>query len=60
MWFVWLIISNLRKLRWSTRDLVENSEVFAHSLGLEDTPALQKKTIGKMGLKVWSFSFTFL
>ena len=52
--------SNLRKLGWSTGNLVENSREFASSLGLDDIPALQKKTIGKMGLSVSVCQYCFV
>lgn len=44
--------SNLKKLKWSTRDLVLNADEFSNSLGFETSPALEKKTAGKMGLAV--------
>eukprot|EP00045_Choanoeca_perplexa_P006292 m.53484 g.53484 ORF g.53484 m.53484 type:complete len:661 (-) comp13566_c0_seq4:113-2095(-) len=45
---------SLRKLRWSPEDLVETcNNVFAgpQSLGLLEVPALQAKSLGKMGLR---------
>ena len=52
-WGAWLGFynSHLRKLRWSTGDLVRTAEEFAHTLALDGIPALPRKTIGKMGLK---------
>ena len=43
--------SNLRPLGWSKEDLVRIATVFSKSVGLAEFPPLQKKTIGKMGLK---------
>jgi ATP-dependent RNA helicase MSS116 len=40
----------LRALGWSKPQLVENANAFARTLGLLEVPALEKKTIGKMGL----------
>jgi ATP-dependent RNA helicase MSS116, mitochondrial len=44
--------SNMKKLRWSPRDLVMHANAMAACWGYPDRPpALQKKTVGKMGLK---------
>jgi ATP-dependent RNA helicase MSS116 len=58
-WAAWLGFynSNLRKLGWNTADLVSNSRSFAASMTLDDIPELEPKTIGKMGLKVYSYRF---
>jgi ATP-dependent RNA helicase MSS116 len=41
----------LRILGWSKEQLVVMANAFAASIGLAEVPELQKKTIGKMGLK---------
>lgn len=43
--------SNLRRLGWSQRLLVDKAADWSRCMGLHETPALQKKTIGMMGLK---------
>jgi len=43
--------SNLKALGWSKVDLVSEANEWFLSLGQEEPPALQAKTIGKMGLK---------
>ncbi len=44
--------SNLKRLRWSQNDLVQNANEFAiNVLGLPSPPPLEAKTVGKMGLK---------
>ena len=44
--------NHLKALKWSTADLVRQANVFAvRGLGCAEVPALEKKTIGKMGLK---------
>ena len=43
--------SNLRKCRWDKPKLVEMANFFATTLGLLEQPTLEKKTVGKMGLK---------
>jgi len=44
--------SNLRMLNWSKNELVaEANNWYAEVLGLPEPPALQAKTVGKMGLK---------
>jgi ATP-dependent RNA helicase MSS116 len=52
-WAAWLGFynSHLRKLSWSTDDLVANARVFSESMTLPDIPELEAKTVGKMGLK---------
>lgn len=41
-----------RRLRWSKPELVQQANLYAQvGLGLDYQPALEKKTIGKMGLK---------
>merc|ERR1711871_1605486 len=49
----WLGFYNgaLRKLNWDKRQLVQEANAYAKHIGLRATPALEKKTIGKMGLK---------
>lgn len=44
--------NHCKDLRWSTADLVQQANTFAmEGLGCAEIPGLQKKTIGKMGLK---------
>ena len=44
--------SNLKRIRWDKKSLVENANLFSKQcLNLSLPPELQKKTIGKMGLK---------
>jgi ATP-dependent RNA helicase MSS116 len=43
--------SNRRALRWSNQELVQMAVQFSKLCGLREQPALQKKTVGKMGLK---------
>lgn len=42
---------NVRKCGWDQRTLVEHANFFSTTLGLHEIPALEKKTVGKMGLK---------
>lgn len=42
---------NLKKCRWDKRQLVQQANTWAIDVGLKEQPGLQKKTIGKMGLK---------
>jgi ATP-dependent RNA helicase MSS116 len=42
---------NLKKCGWKAPELVQNANQWAKSVGLKEQPRLQKKTIGKMGLK---------
>jgi ATP-dependent RNA helicase MSS116 len=53
-WQAWLGYYNgqLRKLNMTKEQLVGKSAEYAATLGLPQIPALQKKTIGKMGLQV--------
>jgi hypothetical protein len=53
-WQAWLgyYNSQLRKLNLTKEQLVGKSAEYAATLGLPQIPALQKKTIGKMGLQV--------
>ena len=41
----------LRVLNWSKDTLVDRANYYSRTLGLSQIPALQKKTVGKMGLK---------
>ncbi len=41
----------LRVLSWSKTDLVQQAAEYSRSCGLREVPALEAKTIGKMGLK---------
>lgn len=43
--------SSLRKLGWDKVELVRQANLFSAVIGLREPPALQKKTVGKMGLK---------
>lgn len=43
--------SNLSKCGWDKAHLVQMANMFASYLGLTNQPVLQKKTVGKMGLK---------
>lgn len=44
--------NHLKGLRWSTAELVQQANTFAVAgLGCAEVPGLQKRTIGKMGLK---------
>lgn len=51
-WAAWLGFYNgyQKKMRWVPKELVAVSKSFAHTLGLEELPGLQKKTLHKMGL----------
>jgi ATP-dependent RNA helicase MSS116 len=42
---------HLKKVQWDKKQLVVQANDFAKDLGLVDQPSLQKKTVGKMGLK---------
>ena len=42
---------NLKKCGWNKTQLIQEANHFAECLGLSEQPSLQKKTIGKMGLK---------
>lgn len=43
--------SNLRRLRWTKEELVRWANDYALVIGLPEPPALERKTVGKMGLK---------
>lgn len=43
--------SNLRILQWDKARLVREASEYAGQLGLSETPIVEKRTIGKMGLK---------
>jgi ATP-dependent RNA helicase MSS116 len=43
--------SNLRALGWDKRHLVEIANHYAVLIGCREPPALEKRTVGKMGLK---------
>jgi ATP-dependent RNA helicase MSS116 len=43
--------SNLRKCGWDKPELVVHANEFSRHLGLLEVPYLEKKTVGKMGLK---------
>ena len=42
---------HVKKVRWDKKLLVQQANLWAQQIGLTEQPALQKKTIGKMGLK---------
>ena len=41
----------LKKLRWDKKQLVQQANMWASEVGLREQPSLQRKTVGKMGLK---------
>lgn len=43
--------SNLKKCGWDKPELVVNANIYSRYLGLPEVPYLEKKTVGKMGLK---------
>jgi len=48
----WLGFYNSQKrIRWSKPELVQQANNYAQTIGLSYVPALEKKTVGKMGLK---------
>lgn len=48
----WLGFYNSQKrLKWSKTELVQRANRYAEIIGLQYQPTLQKKTVGKMGLK---------
>eukprot|EP00892_Ulva_mutabilis_P001545 jgi/Ulvmu1/11391/UM075_0053.1 len=48
----WLgFMNGLKLLRWSKEQLVAEANLFARQIGLKEQPRLEKKTVGKMGLK---------
>ncbi|KAL3816983.1 hypothetical protein ACHAXA_010103 [Cyclostephanos tholiformis] len=42
---------HLKKVRWDKKRLVEQANLFGTEVGLADQPSIEKKTVGKMGLK---------
>jgi ATP-dependent RNA helicase MSS116 len=42
---------HLKKVRWDKRQLVEQANLFGTEVGLADQPSIEKRTVGKMGLK---------
>jgi ATP-dependent RNA helicase MSS116 len=42
---------HLKKVRWDKKLLVRQANLWAQQIGLLEQPSLQRKTIGKMGLK---------
>ena len=42
---------HLKKVKWDKKQLVEQANMWAKENGLKNQPGVQKKTIGKMGLK---------
>ena len=42
---------HVKKVRWDKKLLVQQANLWARQIGLTEQPSLQKKTIGKMGLK---------
>jgi hypothetical protein len=53
-WCAWLGYYNsmMKKLGCTKEDLVELSRDYASSLGMNDIPAIPKRTLAKMGLSV--------
>ncbi len=51
-WQAWLGFYNgqTKKLGWSTQDLLQEAKSYANSMGLDDIPALPRRTLSKMGL----------
>lgn len=43
--------SNLKKCGWDKPHLVTMANIFSAVIGLKEVPYLEKKTVGKMGLK---------
>ena len=43
--------SNLKKVRWDKKQLVRQANLWAKEVGLTEQPSVQKRTVGKMGLK---------
>jgi ATP-dependent RNA helicase MSS116 len=52
-WQSWLGFynSHLKLLRWDKHELVAQANAYTPALGLDEPPALLRKTIGMMGLK---------
>lgn len=42
---------HLRKIHWDKKQLVQQANMWGTEVGLKNQPGLQKRTIGKMGLK---------
>ncbi len=42
---------HLKKVKWDKRTLVQQANMWGKEVGLTEQPSLQKRTIGKMGLK---------
>ncbi len=42
---------HLKKVKWDKRTLVQQANMWGEEIGLTEQPSLQKRTIGKMGLK---------
>ncbi|KAL9185597.1 hypothetical protein ACHAXT_003374 [Thalassiosira profunda] len=42
---------HLRKVRWDKKQLVAQANAWGQTVGLREQPSLQKRTVGKMGLK---------
>ena len=42
---------HLKKVKWDKRRLVSQGNMWGKEIGLKEQPSLQKRTIGKMGLK---------
>ena len=42
---------HLKKVRWDKRRLVEQANMFGTEVGLVEQPSIEKRTVGKMGLK---------
>ena len=42
---------HLKKVKWDKRTLVRQANMWGEEIGLTEQPSLQKRTIGKMGLK---------
>ena len=42
---------HLKKVKWDKRTLVQQGNMWGEEVGLKEQPSLQKRTIGKMGLK---------
>jgi ATP-dependent RNA helicase MSS116 len=41
----------LKKVRWDKKKLVEQANLWASEIGLPEQPSIEKRTVGKMGLK---------
>ena len=44
-------IGQLKKVRWDKKKLVEQANLWASEIGLPEQPSIEKRTVGKMGLK---------